>query len=98
VPGSYMAIAHTSAEALPPIKGTEQELLRPVTSTKNRTHDEILRFFQGFELVEPGLVYSPLWRPEGPEDILLEEPEKAIAFAGVGRKLAPGTGENTATG
>jgi hypothetical protein len=98
VPGSYMAIAHTAAEALPPFKGSEQEILRPVATTKKRTHEEILRFFEGFALVEPGLVYSPLWRPEGPEDILLEEPDKSVAFVGVGRKLGPHDGENATAG
>jgi hypothetical protein len=98
VPGSYMSTAHTAAEALPPVKGTQQEILRPVATTKNRTHAEILRFFEGFSLIEPGLVYSPLWRPEGPEDVLLEEPEKSVAFVGVGRKLESGGGEDVATG
>jgi hypothetical protein len=93
-----MAIAHTAAEALPPFKGSEQEILRPVATTKKRTHEEILRFFEGFALVEPGLVYSPLWRPEGPEDILLEEPDKSVAFVGVGRKLGPHDGENATAG
>jgi S-adenosyl methyltransferase len=32
-----------------------------------RTHEEILRFFTGLELVEPGLVQVPYWRPEEPE-------------------------------
>ncbi|MFI0719778.1 SAM-dependent methyltransferase [Streptomyces sp. NPDC021224] len=31
-----------------------------------RSHDEILRFFDGLELLEPGLVQAPLWRPDGP--------------------------------
>jgi hypothetical protein len=29
-----------------------------------RTHAEILRFFDGFTLAEPGLVQAPLWRPD----------------------------------
>lgn len=28
-----------------------------------RTKDEIARFFSGFELVEPGIVYLSQWRP-----------------------------------
>jgi hypothetical protein len=86
--GSYVTIAHTATEALPPIAGKREELLRPVTSTKDRSREEILRFFGGFDLVDPGLVYSPLWRPEGPQDILIDQPAKSLAFAGVGRKSA----------
>ena len=29
-----------------------------------RSRAEILRFFAGFELVEPGLVAIPAWRPD----------------------------------
>lgn len=31
-----------------------------------RSHDELLPFLAGFELLEPGLVRPPLWRPDGP--------------------------------
>ncbi|MFI0939229.1 SAM-dependent methyltransferase [Streptomyces sp. NPDC021020] len=31
-----------------------------------RPHDQILRFFDGLELLEPGLVQAPLWRPDTP--------------------------------
>jgi hypothetical protein len=48
-----------------------------------RTPDEIASFFDGLELVEPGIVSCPRWRPEptppGP-------PTDVDAFGGVGRK------------
>ena len=53
---------------------------RPGTPARTR---EILRFFDGFDLVEPGLVYLPLWRPDGP---VPDHPERAWFYAGVGRK------------
>ncbi|WP_328473022.1 SAM-dependent methyltransferase [Streptomyces sp. NBC_00448] len=31
-----------------------------------RTHAELVPFFDGFDLVDPGLVQAPLWRPDGP--------------------------------
>jgi hypothetical protein len=43
---------------------------------------EITALFDGFDLVEPGLVPLPLWRPEGVDD----DPAKAGIFAGVGRR------------
>jgi len=47
-----------------------------------RTPEEIASFFDGLELVEPGVVSCPRWRPEatpsGPSDV--------DAFGGVGRK------------
>jgi hypothetical protein len=48
-----------------------------------RTGAEITRFFDGFDMVEPGLVYLPLWHPDGG---LPEHPERAWFYAGAGRK------------
>jgi hypothetical protein len=47
-----------------------------------RTPDEIAAFFTGLELVEPGVVSCPLWRPD-PES---GTPTPIDAFGGVGRK------------
>jgi hypothetical protein len=56
-----------------------------------RGREQVASFFDGFDLVEPGLVQAPLWRPEGkrprPRDL-----EKIGMYAGVGRKA----GESTA--
>ena len=46
-----------------------------------RTPEEIASFFTGLELVEPGIVSCPLWRPD-PGDT----PVELDAFGGVGRK------------
>ena len=44
---------------------------------------EITDLFAGFDLVEPGLVYLPLWHPDSPDDVD-EHPERANIYAGVG--------------
>jgi hypothetical protein len=41
--------------------------------------------FAGFELVDPGLVWVPQWRPESPQDVG-DNPESAMFYGGVGRK------------
>ncbi|GAB3878551.1 hypothetical protein GCM10029964_029370 [Kibdelosporangium lantanae] len=47
----------------------------------------MLRFFDGFDLVEPGLVGCGLWRPGGPGDLSDSNHElNAHIYAGVGRK------------
>jgi hypothetical protein len=47
-----------------------------------RSPEEIASFFDGLELVEPGVVSCPLWRPD-PDD---GPPTPVDAFGGVGRK------------
>lgn len=51
-----------------------------------RSREEIARFFEGYDMVEPGLVSPPRWRPESatwnPDD---EDPWAFSGFAGVGR-------------
>ena len=47
-----------------------------------RTPEEIASFFDGLEIVEPGVVSCPQWRPEATPS----GPSKVDAFGGVGRK------------
>ncbi len=51
-----------------------------------RTREQILAFFDGLELLEPGLVPLPEWRPEPGEEL----PELGITYhtfaGGVARK------------
>ena len=48
-----------------------------------RGRAEIAEFFGDFELVEPGLVWLPQWRPDSP---FTGNPARSRAVAGVGLK------------
>lgn len=50
-----------------------------------RSRADIAAFFEGLELVEPGLVWLPQWRPAG-HDPFSGEPMRSRGLAGVGRK------------
>ena len=50
-----------------------------------RTRDQVVALFDGWELVEPGVVYLPQWRPE-PGTPPMERPERMTGLAGVGRQ------------
>lgn len=52
-----------------------------------RSLGQIATFFEGMDLVAPGLVYLPQWQPESPHDRFLDEPERSAYVGGVGRKL-----------
>jgi hypothetical protein len=48
-----------------------------------RRRDEVAEFFEGLEMVEPGLVQAPEWRP----DTSVEGQAQAALWAGLGRKV-----------
>jgi S-adenosyl methyltransferase len=52
---------------------------------KLRSPEQLAAFFEGLELVEPGVVSCPRWRPD-PADPRDGSPAEVDAFGGVGRK------------
>ena len=88
VPGSYLLISHATGEGQDPERTRKGTAVYARTSApvKPRPRATIQRFFEGLEMIEPGLVHCPLWRPEGPDDLLLDQPERALILGGMGRK------------
>jgi S-adenosyl methyltransferase len=86
-PGSYLVVCHGTNEGTrPPGQAAERAYNRgSSTDVHVRSGAEILRFFGGFEIVTPGLVYMPQWQPDDPADVPAD-PTKFWALAGVGRK------------
>jgi hypothetical protein len=86
-PGSYIVIGHGTDEGNPVTVGAAKTMYNRSVSTQVhvRSHSEIRRFFDGFDLVDPGLVYAPLWRPDSPTDVP-DDPGKFWCLVGVGRK------------
>jgi len=84
--GSHLVIAHPSADSRPDEIGRVREIVARMPNTMTpRTHQQISRFFAGFDLVEPGLVWVPQWRPE-PGEEFEAHPERSVSYGGVGRK------------
>jgi O-methyltransferase involved in polyketide biosynthesis len=84
-PGSYLVLGQPAIDVEPERMGqavarTVKLVTAPATM---RTHDEILTFFGGLELLEPGLVQLPQWRPD-PTDPPVPGP--VPFWCGVGRK------------
>ncbi|MCW2871048.1 SAM-dependent methyltransferase [Actinacidiphila oryziradicis] len=85
--GSWLALTHATDEDRPNTAAAVGKLYRskatsPVTA---RSRKQIRGLFDGFGLVDPGLVYVPLWRPDA-EDEIPDNPSEFWVFAGVGRK------------
>lgn len=65
-PGSYVVISHPARDETGVANAATSKYNEKVATTMvRRTRDEIAKFFDGLELVEPGLVPMPQWRPEG---------------------------------
>jgi hypothetical protein len=82
-PGSYLALSHAASDgsderALADSAGIYEEL---AVSAVPRTAADILGFFTGLDLIEPGLLDVTQWRADMPE-----KPTKIRFLAGVGRK------------
>ena len=50
-----------------------------------RSPDELRALVKGFEILPPGVVFTPEWRPDGPPDPG-ESYERAMVLAGLGRR------------
>lgn len=86
--GSYVVISHGTHENVP--DDVRVQLTRLYAGTTNpvrtRTKEEFAGFFRGLEMVDPGIVLVPCWRPEAPDDLLLDRPERACGYAAVAYK------------
>lgn len=83
--GSYLAISHPTAEIDGDAMRESMRLWNEGGGTPivARSRDELLRFFDGLELLEPGVVSCSLWRPEPTR---FGAPTAVYEFGGVGRK------------
>jgi hypothetical protein len=70
VSGSYLIMVHGSVDGQEESDARIQRTYRDRIPSTARTRAEILRFFDGLELVDPGLVPAPRWYkvPPAPQD------------------------------
>ncbi|MEU0300899.1 SAM-dependent methyltransferase [Streptomyces sp. NPDC006175] len=89
-PGSLLVLTHAAYEGIPLTEEEAGGAVGVYRTIRNplimRSRAEISRFFEGYEMVEPGLVPMPEWRPESPETLAHEDPFAYSGFGGVGRK------------
>jgi len=82
--GSYLALSHIASDIEPEkveeVRGRLNRLM--YQKSTYRSHAEVTRFFDGLELVEPGVARVQEWRP-GTE---IEAKSKSAIWGGVGRK------------
>ena len=68
--GSYLVLSQPARDQAPEHAAEAEAALSQSMRQKVtfRTHDQVERFFDGLELLEPGVVALPQWRPDEPVD------------------------------
>ncbi len=85
-PGSYVFIHHLLSSDDPAVADLEAAMKQGLGRVRFRTHDEIMRLFGELEMVEPGLVIVPDWRPKPGSPTARDFPVLRMAVAGLARK------------
>jgi S-adenosyl methyltransferase len=84
-PGSYLVISHATIDPSPQeAAGVTAVYAATSNPATPRSHDQILAFFDGLELIRPGVIPVQQWRPAGPQP---SDVGKSWILGGVGRKL-----------
>ncbi|GAA2633385.1 SAM-dependent methyltransferase [Streptomyces axinellae] len=81
--GSYLAVrdgTNTDPQYVKALEGYNRSGSVPY---QPRTPEQVAAFLDGLEVIEPGVVPCPRWRPEAPA---LEERQEVPLYGGVGRK------------
>lgn len=88
-PGSLLAISHIADEHAPPEQREQVATLVAAYQKANehvyvRTADEITTWFDGMELVEPGVTFLHDWRPQGTTEA--EDVARLLGYGAVARR------------
>jgi hypothetical protein len=83
-PGSYLTLSHIASDIETEALGEARDRVSKYMPVKQtyRSHAEVMRFFDGLDMVEPGLVRVQQWRPSSE----VEAKSPAALWGGVGRK------------
>jgi hypothetical protein len=88
--GSYLVISHPAADLQAAAMAGMATRLNQLMAqrVKPRSKAEVTAFFDGLDLVEPGMIRCPEWRPDHPEDAA----GKSTMWGGVAEKPAGAQG------
>ena len=83
--GSYVVLSHVTAEVLTDdeVAGVGVAYSKVPAGMNLRTREQVSQFLAGVDLLEPGLVLCPFWRPEGEP---APDGDRVSILAAVGRK------------
>jgi hypothetical protein len=84
--GSYLALTHPTGDFDPAAAAGVRAVAKEAGMTiLPRAEADVTRFFDGLDLVDPGVVPIPAWRPD-PQDTPAGDPRDVYYWAGLARK------------
>jgi hypothetical protein len=84
-PGSWLVISHFTADSYAQADEAAQVYKRATSTLNSRTREQVTEMFAGCDLAEPGVVWTPEWRPDA-ETGLEGDPGRSLFWCGVARK------------
>jgi hypothetical protein len=84
-PGSYLVVSHGTADAVPGVNDAAAVYRQSTSSAHARSREHVERLINGLDLVEPGIVWLPEWRPD-PGTEPPPNPADSYVYALVARK------------
>ena len=67
--GSHVAISHLTPDTVPEVSDLERVFREATEQAHVRSRDQIARLVAGLEVIGPGLVWPPEWRPDPGEPV-----------------------------
>ncbi|MBW8806983.1 MAG: SAM-dependent methyltransferase [Catenulisporales bacterium] len=88
-PGSYLGLTHATVDGATGdlVRSVQSEYQSVMQNPTPRTREEVAEFFEGFEILPPGIVNLPAWRPNRPEDA--EGAENVWFYGALGKLQTP---------
>ncbi len=67
--GSHVAISHATPDTVPEVNDVERVFDEATEQAHVRSRSQVSKLVAGLEIVEPGLVWPPQWRPDPGEPV-----------------------------
>jgi SAM-dependent methyltransferase len=90
-PGSYLALSHATADSRPQSAKAEKVYERATAQAHARSREQVRDLVAGLDLVMPGLVWAPQWRPAA-DTRRDQSASRSHVYAVMARKPSPRPG------
>jgi hypothetical protein len=83
--GSFVAVSHGTIDGRAELESAVRHYDRATSRFYPRSRNDVQDLLGGLDLVSPGVVWAPSWRPEQADEAQ-DEPEQSLLYAALARK------------